>query len=294
MLVNTRASLEFRAGKCRSVPPLRSIGMGRGLGTYGSSTIPRRPTAARLASPRRSRPLSLADEESEPETWAGWFYEEACLLEDRKLALTLEQGEFLAGRIQTIEDSPRRCLLKDLLDVELPEDVPFWRLETVRGGRAALSGLASHAGYLSAAIDGATRAYGVLWARLRDDPDLDTYVQAFTTWAQSHPSDHWREWDLNSFWAEIIALPRGARARSRTGAFLTDLVAEFRKPGIERLRSSFSTHLIGRESRVKPGRARLSGRISRDDQKPTEDGALSFRWWKARRILEDIRERGAV
>jgi hypothetical protein len=245
-----------------------------------------------LASASRAKPDSLAEEEAEPQNWHSWFYEQKSLLQDHRVALSDDQGAFLAGRIETIRDSPRRCLLKDLLDLELPHEVPFWDVEKVRRGRTALSDLAMHAGYLSAAMDGAIRAYGVLWARMREDLDTEAFQAHFADWATSHSSAYWKEWDLDDFWTEVTALPRGDLAKSRTRTFVNPLIAEYKRRSTPQLSQALRSHLVNRERLVKPGRARLSGSVTVQDRAPALDGSLNFRWWRARRMLEDVRQRG--
>lgn len=245
-----------------------------------------------LASSARAKPAALADEEGPHENWNAWFYEQESLLEDHTMLLSEEQGDFLARRIETIKDSPRRCLLKDLLDQELPEGVGFWDIGDVMGGATVLSDLAQHARYLSSAIDGAMRAYGALWARLREDLDPDEYGENFSVWARSHGPDYWQNWDLDQFWGEVAGLPRGDAARARTKTFVEGLIAEYGRLRGADVSDSLRVHLVVRERLMKPGRARLSGGATVKDRDPPGDGALGFRWRQARRMLEDIRNRG--
>lgn len=244
-----------------------------------------------LSSSRRAKPAALADEEGQHQTWNGWFYEQDSLLADHRMQLSDEQGSFLGRRIETITDAPHRCLLKDLLETDLPHGTPFWDLPKVESGRAALSPLAGHAKLLSAAIDGAVRAYGALWATRRDDLDTEPYVKSFEDWAQTHPGVWWSEWDLDEFWALIRELPWGTIAQSRTRPFIECLVREYQRQAEPALSQRLEQEIVRRERQVKPGRARLSGGSSLVDREPPDAGGLGFRWWQARRMLLDIRNR---
>jgi len=245
---------------------------------------------------RRLRSLSLAEEDGagRPLLWHE-FVGSCDVLENPQMSLTRDEAEFLRNRILGIRDRGSRSLLKDMVSDHVPQrGLPFWELEMVREGAAALSLHARDAGMLSTALHGAMLAYNYWCARLTGQ---EIWIQQWRDrckqWSVDHPPSVWSAWKLQALWDRVELLPGGAEARRATKPFVDAWVAELRRNAstIAAERESARRLIEIRERQAKRTRARLAGGPAlRSWDGATGIGAapMRFRWPQAARVLRDI------
>lgn len=213
-------------------------------------------------------------------------------------SLTLKEAEYLKGRVQTA--TRQLTLFSHLLNLpQIPQDgQPFWDLPGVGSFPDPLPQQIIHARNFSLAIHGAAWLYNLMLAQKTGKQAwIDRYQDEFNAWSGEMEKNRnvLERWNRVAFWT--LVNPDNRQVGERTRRFINGWLDLALAPNPRRLSTNKVAlrHIETREHEIKRGRARLINQsyLSRwNGDAGAGTGRLEYRWFRVKRIAQDIIEGG--